>query len=159
MIRDLILLSVFTTFMSCSAQENKVKMERDSLSSVVRFFENKEMIFTKTFIDSLENGLSVRIDPESKKVKYIYDSYNKEPRGLLMNFYSDGSIKSIREADIYGEGQYIEFHYNGTLKELSYRVKGRTTGWVYRYDENGKILSKKYYVNGEVSSPRSSVTL
>ena len=98
----------------------------------------------------MENGLSIRIDPETNRIKYIYDSYEENPRGLLMNFYPNGSIKSIRESDIDSEGQYIEFHDNGTIKELSYRVLGKTSGWVYKYDRNGKLESKKYYVNGEL---------
>lgn len=147
--RNIILASLVLFTISCKAQNVSPSIEKDSLSGAVRFLENNNMTFSKTFKNNVENGLSIRIDPETNKVKYIYDSDNENPRGLVMNFYPNGNIKSIREADIDSEGQYIEFHNNSTLKELSYRVKGKTTGWVYKYDVDGKLESKKYYINGE----------
>lgn len=144
----ILLLSFFIFFsFSCSAQD--VLIEKDTLGGAVRFFEKDKLIFTKTFKNGLEDGLSVRIDSTSGKVKYIYDSYKQKPRGLLINFYPNGSIKSIREKDLTGEGQFIEFYDNGTIKELSYRVKGRTNGWVYKYDSSGIITSKEFFKDGE----------
>ncbi|MET1260685.1 hypothetical protein ABV409_15160 [Flagellimonas sp. DF-77] len=122
-------------------------VEFDSLTGVKRQFENQELIITKTMKEGNEDGLVVRI--ENGRLKYLFDSKSGRPEGFLMNFYPNGMIKNLRENDIDSEGQYIEFYDTGLVKEIGYRKLGKMTGWIFRYDENGDLVSKTRYQYGE----------
>lgn len=99
-----------------------------------------------------KEGISMNLHPETLKLEYIANYKNDKIEGLLIDFYENGVIKSIRENSVNGEGKVIKFYENGVIKSLIKTIDGKASGYKYKYKEDGSLLSKELYYKGEVVS-------
>ncbi len=60
-----------------------------------------------------------------------------------MNSFRTGSMGSLTS-------QYFEFYPNGVLKILANKVLGIYDGYVYYFNEDGKIDKRVLYRNGKI---------
>lgn len=146
---------IITTFSCNKAINNKLISSQsatklnDSLG--VKFSKRGNIVNSKSLFNNDENGICVIYRDSVLTIpKYIYHTRNGKRDGLLMTFRENGILKSLRESDIFSEGQYIEFNDNGSVKFIGRKVNGKINGWSYNFDKNGMLKSKILYKDSNV---------
>jgi antitoxin component YwqK of YwqJK toxin-antitoxin module len=128
-----------------TAQENVIEV-KDSLL----FSDEGKIINVSHFENNIREGFSLILDEKTNLPKYLVE-YNQGKRDkVIIAFNEDGKIKSFRSADIYHDGQRMDFHKSGALKEVGNTVKGKANGICYYFDEEGKLVKEVIYEKGQV---------
>lgn len=126
-------------------------LDEDKLKGIVVYFKEDVVVLSKTFDDNKENGFGILLDEKSLKPKFIYEANENVRDGVLVNFYENGIMKSFRSKSLNSKNsQYFEFHPNGVLKSIGYMNDGVYDGYVYFFNDVGKIEEKVFYKNGNV---------
>lgn len=148
------------TFFNCTNQQKSVVV--DSKKSVKEdIIEVKDsLLFNKVgkiigashFENNVREGFSLIFDEKTHNPKYLVE-YNEGKRDrVIIAFNNDGKIKSFRSADIYHDGQTMDFHENGVIKEIGNTVKGRADGTCYYFNKEGELIRKVLYEKGKILS-------
>lgn len=120
------------------------------LNGQAKFYKNTNLVMSKMYEEDKESGYNVIFHDSIIIPKYIYHSKEGKRTGLLLEFHENGAIKSFRESKIHSDGQYFKFNENGTIKLIGYKVKGQLQGWVYKFNNNGKLEKKILYEKGNI---------
>ena len=133
-----------------TTNDDSIDITMDSLS--LKFDKNGFIKNSKSYKDTMQNGISISYHNDSSIVypKFIYNYVNDKRGGLLLEFNDNGGLKTIRESSLFDNGQYITFNENGSIKFICKNEKGQFSGWGYHFDENGKIIKKSFYEEGDV---------
>ena len=81
-------------------------------------------------------------------------TYHKgDLEGLLINYYSNGSIKETGHVkNNKWIGKYIEYYDNGIIREEKNYLDGKLEGNALLYFKNGKIKESKFYKSDKLNN-------
>jgi uncharacterized protein len=100
------------------------------------------------------NGLPSGVWEEySNGVLISKSTYNKGGlEGLLINYYSNGSIKEIGYVkNNKWIGKHKEYYDNGIIREEKNYLDGKLEGYALLYFKNGKIKESKFYKSDKLN--------
>ncbi|GAB1855966.1 hypothetical protein MHTCC0001_08010 [Flavobacteriaceae bacterium MHTCC 0001] len=127
-------------------EEKDIVIFKDSLD----FDDEQKIIKVSHYENSIREGYSLIFDKKTHRPKYLVE-YNKGKRDkVIIEFYDDGKIKSFRTANRNEDSQKMKFHENGMIESIGNTVKGKGDGEWYYFDEDGKLIKKTLYKNGQV---------
>ena len=113
------------------------------------FDKNQDIIGFEHYQNDSLNGYGLMLN-ENFRPKYLYEKNNGKRDGVIIEFYESGVIKSFRSADLFNDSQRIDFHENGTIKEIGQTKKGRGNGTFYYFNDNGILEKSVELENGNV---------
>ena len=106
------------------------------------------------FSGDMKNGLPSGVWEEYNNGILISKStYNKGGlEGLLINYYSNGSIKETGYVkNNKWIGKHIEYYDNGIIREEKNYLDGKLEGNALLYFKNGKIKESKFYKSDKLN--------
>ena len=144
------LLICVIIFFSCSSKKEESKnINNLNVRDSLLFNEEKKIVGISHFKNEQKNGLSITFNRETYTPKYLVEYNSGKRDGLIIDFYNEGKIKSLRTADLFGDSQKMEFHENGVIKSVGNTVKGRANGlWRY-FNNEGELIKEVVYENGQ----------
>lgn len=113
------------------------------------FDQNQNIIGFEHYQNDSLNGYGLMLNANFQP-KYLYEKNNGKRDGVIIEFYENGVIKSFRSAGLFNDSQRIDFHRNGTIKEIGQTKKGRGNGTFYYFNENGILEKSVELENGNV---------
>ncbi|WP_139856768.1 toxin-antitoxin system YwqK family antitoxin [Aequorivita sinensis] len=112
--------------------------------------EKENIVGIRHYENDTLNGFGLLLNENTYKPKYIYQSKNGKPQGVLIDFYDNGIMKKFRTADIFNDSQILRFHENGVIKEIGQTKMGKAHGTFFYFDVKGKLEKKVEYKEGNV---------
>ena len=112
-------------------------------------YKDSIIIGVSNFADGQLNGLVVHLDDNGypKLIGHLID--NSFYFGV--QFYSSGNVKSLMISNKESKfGIIYDYYENKKIKSKSELRDGLVDGVKYKYDEKGKVISKRYYDKGEL---------
>lgn len=158
--KEYLLICLFYVFVACGNKqknENLIYNKNDSLNITqvkdsLIFSKEDKIIEISHYQNNVKDGFSLILNKTTHLPKYLVE-YNEGKRDeIIIEFYNDGKIKSLRTADIYGDSQRIKFHQNGVIKSIGNTVKGRGDGLWYYFNNEGKQIKKVLYDEGKIKN-------
>lgn len=127
--------------------ENKTNIQlKDSLI----FNEEDKILSISHFENNIKEGYSLIFDEETNIPKYLVEYNDGKRDKVIIEFNNDGKIKSFRSADIFHDGQTMNFHENGLIKEIGNTIKGKANGIHHYFNNEGKLIKKVLYDKGQI---------
>lgn len=147
--KDVMLDSIRITYENELKRSEVPIVDSKKNGSEVYFNETGDFDGFRSFETDVQKGLSLYMKKNTAYVKNIADNEDKDSQNIVISFQKKGTIyikKKVNDSIF----QIMNLNLEGKIKDFGYIINASPHGWFYKFDEQGKLIKKVLYKEGNI---------